>query len=280
MSSAGLDFLRTEGEAARRLASSSTPTRTARFGRPTMQERDAARAQSSTPFGSGHGVWSARSGEGDAARGTLELAQRSQTVTPSPPFPAFRATGGAKFRHVPARYAGPVAKWQMGESCHSRQQRRLDGSATPRQTSGAAKGLWDESPASPMERAMLRSDNRRASGARRPVRAVMTKEAMQKFTARQQAREGLSSPKCSVADKLTAAARERSDASSAQQDVLHGPRATAAGMHEALRTVVAEIETDVAGAATGDTTSSFSPQSKRECKVRTHCIAVETASSA
>jgi hypothetical protein len=234
-----------------------------------MQERDAARARSSTPFGAGYGVWSARSGVSDAARGTPESWQGSQTATPSPPpFPtSTRATGGAKFRHVPARYAGPVAKWQMGESCHSRQQRDLGVNISPRHTAGTAKKLWEESPDSPMERAMLRSDSRRASGARRPVRAVMTKEAMVKFTARQQAREDLASAHSSTTDRLTAAAAGRLDASNASQNGLEGPPA-AAGLHDALRTVIAENENDDAGAVADD--RSFSPPGSPRAKPVVH----------
>lgn len=201
-----------------------------------MAERDAVRARSSTPFGSAYSVWSDRVGEDAAGSGMLDAWL--QTVTPSSPFPVVRETGGAKFRHVPARYAGPVANWQMGESSHSRQQHDHETSSSPRRAAETKK-LWEERPANPTDGTIMRSDMRRAVGGRRPVRTAMTKDAMDKFTARQQAREGEIPVYNSSGGKFSTITKQLG-----RSELDSEPSAAAAGLHHTLRTVVAENEID------------------------------------
>ena len=238
-----LDFLRTQAEHAR--MSSSTP-RLARFGTPTIEARDAVRARATTPFRAKVGVWSDRSGGADATRSRSKSS--SQTVTPPPPFPAFRETGGSKFKHVPARYAGPVSKWQIGESCHSRQSSAL----TSKQVAGTTNTMWEESPASPKQAVLSRSDTRRTTGARTPAQSAMTKEAMEKFTARQLAREGevpaYNRGSGRLTDRLVSAGDQEHDS---QLSI------AAAELHQTVRSIVSE--TDKEDVTDGNLRSSPQP---------------------
>ena len=208
-------------------------------------------------------MWSDRSGGADATRSRSESS--SQAVTPPPPFPAFRETGGAKFKHVPARYAGPVAKWQFGESCHSRQS-----SATLAQPSKQAAGitntLWEESPASPKQAVLSRSDTRRTIGARTPARSAMTKEAMEKFTARQLAREGEVPAYNRGSGRLSAAWPDRLVSAGAQEHDSQLPFA-AAELHQTVRSIVSENENE--DVTDGNFRSSLpSPPSPRQAQAR------------
>jgi hypothetical protein len=244
MSVSSVDFLVTEHA---RMGSSSTPRM--RFGTPSMAERDARRARSATPFRAANSaMWSERGSGGDtedAARALLQSWQQ-QTVAPTPPFPAFRKTGGARFKHVPARYSGPVAQWQMGESCHSRRKRDLDSSPTPGgRAPGVTQALWEDGPITPKEGAKLRSDTRRSAGARRPdPPPPLTKEAMDKFRARQAAREGGVPEYNHRTFAFAAAVANEIDVEHDRQQGLVAPSAAAAGLHYILRTVVAENDSD------------------------------------
>ena len=252
-----LDFLVSEHSWSR----ASTPR--LRFGTPTMAERDAVRARSTTAFRAASSVWedAAAEQQQDAARAVLQ-SWGQVAPTPPAPFPAFRQPGGEKFRHVPARYSGPVSEWRLGESNHSRRPpgRAAPGrhgkAATERGTAAADArlALWQAGLMSPAEGAVLRSDARRAAGARPPNQPpAMSKEAQAKYVARQRARDGVTLAEVQ-GDQTRTFAHALGMQIAAEHDAVTGKdvnTASAANLHHILRTVAMENESFDAGSDSG-----------------------------
>ena len=253
-----LDFLVSEHSRSR----SFTPR--LRFGTPTMAERDTAR--SSTPFraiDSASSMWEKGAAEQQHA---AVLQSWGQTAQPPAPFPAFRKPGGGKFRHVKARYAGPVSGWRMGESNHSRRGSSSAGPLGRHGKAGAEGGaaaaearlaLWQAGYQTPAEGAVLRSDTRRAAGARPPnPPPPMSQEAQAKYLARQVAREGaIRSDEYGEQTRNFAQALGKQIKADNAWDERDGPSENpwqhpeagahteaAAGLHHMLRTVALENE--------------------------------------